>query len=588
MWRSDYPESANPLRFFLFASRPHWKPACIAITAVVVGSTLFTTVSYIFKYITNAVAALGQGGSFEDLYLGCAAYVFVLLVGQIAIRVSGFSGALWATGARATARYSLTAYITLHSRAYFSDRFAGSIGNKVSHAGSGARSMVEHILWQFLELAVSIVVSFVIAYFANPIIAWIFLLWVTVSFAVNAYFAKKRVPLSSRAQKIETQINGATVDLFSNITTMQEYARRLFEIERLKSMTENRRLAGLRNWHYGEWVLVLNGVLQAVFGGAMAFAAVYFASIGALSLGDIILVLTIIFRIEGLLLFLGSHLNSFAETWGEVQDSLEEILEPHQIPDAEHASELKVDDASIVLKNVDFSFGEHAVFENLSLNIPSGQRVGLVGRSGAGKSTLVRLLLHHHDIQAGSIEIGGTDIARVTQESLRKTVAVVPQEPLLFHRSIRENISYGKPDAKEEEIVRAATLAHAHDFIERLPQGYAALVGERGVKLSGGERQRIAIARAILKNSPILLMDEATSALDSESEVQIQAALHALMEGKTVIAIAHRLSTLREMDRIIVMDRGKIIEEGKHEELVARKGTYAELWSHQAGGFLQD
>ncbi|MFA7310158.1 MAG: ATP-binding cassette domain-containing protein, partial [Candidatus Paceibacterota bacterium] len=344
----------------------------------------------------------------------------------------------------------------------------------------------------------------------------------------------------------------------------------------------------LRNWRYGEWVLVLNGVLQAVFGGSMAFAAVYLASTGALSVGDIVLVLTIIFRIEGLLLFLGSHLNGFAETWGEIQESLEEILEPHQIPDKEGAIDLKMDNAAIDIEDLTFTFEAQPVFRDLSLHIPSGQRVGLVGRSGAGKTTLVRLLLHHHDIQRGSIKISGANIANVTQDSLREALAVVPQEPLLFHRSVRENISYGKPDATDEEIIRAAQLAQAHDFILRLPKGYEALVGERGIKLSGGERQRIAIARAILKNSPILLMDEATSALDSESEVQIQAALHALMEGKTVIAIAHRLSTLRQMDRIIVLERGAIVEEGTHEQLVAKGGLYAELWNHQAGGFIKD
>ncbi len=214
--------------------------------------------------------------------------------------------------------------------------------------------------------------------------------------------------------------------------------------------------------------------------------------------------------------------------------------------------------------------------------------MGLVGKSGAGKTTLVMLLLRHYDVDAGSIVIDNTDIGGVTQDSLRQTIAVVPQESLLFHRSIKENIAYGKPDATDKEIIRAARLAHAHEFIQKLSRGYDSLVGERGIKLSGGERQRVAIARAILKNAPVLVLDEATSSLDSESELAIQVALQALMKGKTVIAIAHRLSTLHAMDRIIFLDGGKIAEDGTHDELLKRGGIYADLWAHQAGGFLQD
>jgi ABC-type multidrug transport system fused ATPase/permease subunit len=234
-----------------------------------------------------------------------------------------------------------------------------------------------------------------------------------------------------------------------------------------------------------------------------------------------------------------------------------------------------------------FDYQDNKVFQQLNLTIAAGQRLGLVGPSGAGKSTFVSLLLRQYDIESGSIEIDGQNIAEVTQDSLRAAIAVVPQEPALFHRTIRENIAYGKPDATDEEIIEVAKKAYAHDFITSLPLGYDTLVGERGVKLSGGQKQRIAIARAMLKNAPILILDEATSALDSESEVEIQKALHILMVGKTVIAIAHRLSTLREMDRIIVLENGAIAEDGTHDTLLTYGGTYARLWAHQAGGFLE-
>jgi ATP-binding cassette subfamily B multidrug efflux pump len=311
---------------------------------------------------------------------------------------------------------------------------------------------------------------------------------------------------------------------------------------------------------------------------------------GAATAGDIVLIISLVGGLGYRMEELGREINDFAETYGEISEGLEDIINPHDIEDKPGAEPLHVAAASVSFENVSFIYKEgiSQVMQDFSLEIPAGQKVGLVGRSGAGKSTLVRLLLRHYELASGEIKIGSTNIAKVTQDSLRETIGVVPQEPLLFHRTIRENIAYGKLDATDAEIVRAATLAQADGFIERLPQKYETMVGERGVKLSGGERQRIALARAILKPSKVLLLDEATSALDSESEAAIQKALHVLMEGKTVIAIAHRLSTLREMDRLLVLDKGKIIEDGTHDELIKKGGLYAELWSHQSGGYIQD
>jgi len=556
MWRDDLPMTKNPFRFFLFSSKPHWRAAVFAIIFASLGNIASASVSYIFKIIANAAAAISQGGSYEALLWACASAIILLGFAKAFWRISGFAGARWATGAQATSRYALTAYVTLHSRAYFSDRFAGSIMNKIRHAASGMREVVDVFLWEFLELGVNAAVSFVIAYFTNPMVAWIFFIWIVVIIGANMYLGYRRVPLAVRAHDLETSLNGMTVDLLTNVSAMQEFARREFEIERLKGTIEDRRIAHLKSWYFGEWTRILNSVLLVIFGGAMVYTTVSLTQAGLVSFGDIILVITIIFRIEGLLQSLGSNFNKFAETWGEIQESLEEIVSPHEIPDHTDASKLIVSEATIDFNGATFRYGDVPVFTDLMLHIPAGQRVGLVGRSGAGKSTFIRLLLHHHDLNAGTITIGGIDIATVTQESLRNAISVVPQEPLLFHRTIRENIAYGNPGASEAEVVEAARLAQAHEFIGRLSQGYDALVGERGVKLSGGERQRIAIARAILKNAPILLLDEATSSLDSESEVEIQKALHTLMKGKTVIAIAHRLSTLREMDRIIVLERG--------------------------------
>ena len=590
LWRDDLPRTLNPIRLFLFSSKPYLWSAVTALAAVLCAGILSSSVPVIFKLITNASAALLQGGSFDALWFPVGIYVFVTFFDELLWRVSGFSGSYWATGARLTARHALTSYVTLHSRAYFSDRFAGSVANKINHAASGMRELVEFTLWKVGEFVITICASLIIAFYTNVMIGSLFLTWIILVVILNAYFGKKRTPIAKRAQAIETELNGATVDLLSNVNAMQEYARRTFEIKRLQEISLRRRSVGMENWHYGERLLTMNGVFQTIFGMSMVYVAISLARVGVISIGDIVLVLTMIFRTRDQMMFIGSHIHHLSELWGEVTDSLEEIMTPHEIIDASTAQKLVVSDGALVFEAVTFQYagGGDAVLNNFSLSLTPHEKIGVVGKSGTGKSTLVKLLLRHYDIDSGVIRIDGQNIAEVQQESLRDAVSLVPQEALLFHRTLRENIAYGKPDATGKDIEEAARMAFAHDFIMRLPKGYETMVGERGIKLSGGERQRIAIARAILKNSPILVLDEATASLDSESELAIQKALHSLMEGKTVIAIAHRLSTLREMDRIVVIDGGVIAEEGTHDSLIAEGGIYSELWKHQAGGFLQD
>lgn len=287
----------------------------------------------------------------------------------------------------------------------------------------------------------------------------------------------------------------------------------------------------------------------------------------------------------------GSMIRNIEEAFLQADSMTEIIMQNQEIVDAPHAKALRVTKGEISLNNILFSYSDaknEKVFDRLTLHIPAGQKIGIVGPSGGGKSTLTRLLLRFDDVTEGAIKIDGQDIKKVTQTSLRRSISYVPQEPLLFHRSIGENIAYGKPNASTKEIRHAAKLAYADEFIDKLPLGYDTIVGERGVKLSGGQRQRIAIARAILKDAPVLILDEATSALDSESEVYIQKALAKLMTGRTTIVIAHRLSTIQKMDRVIVLDNGAIIEDGTHQKLLAAKKTYAKLWNHQSGGFIDD
>jgi ATP-binding cassette subfamily B protein len=295
--------------------------------------------------------------------------------------------------------------------------------------------------------------------------------------------------------------------------------------------------------------------------------------------------------VEQLFSFSNNSLRNYNRVVGDATDLVKTLSQEPEIKDPEQPEPSRMGRGDIMFDSVTFAHdgADDAVFKNLQLHLKPGEKIGLVGHSGSGKSTFTRLLLRFSDVLSGRVLIDGQDISKVTQADLHRQIAYVPQEPLLFHRTIRENIAYGDLDASDEAVEAAARMASAHDFIMALPQGYDTLVGERGVKLSGGQRQRVAIARAMLKNAPVLVLDEATSALDSESEVLIQAALWKLMEGRTAIVIAHRLSTIQKMDRIVVLDNGKIVEEGSHKELIAKQnGTYAKLWAHQSGGFMDD
>ncbi|MEK7649488.1 MAG: ABC transporter ATP-binding protein [Patescibacteria group bacterium] len=584
LWPDNVPKSTSPLRFLWASSQPYRGWMIAAVIMVTLASVTSMAIPYAFKTIVDAAAR----ASYDELTWAVIAYVGISFGSNLLYRASGLTGMRWITGVRASSRYMLTSYVTRHSHQYFADRFAGALSSKIIHAANGAKDIADQFLWSFFGFVVSMIAGFVIVFRVNPTVAYIFLAWITVITPLNIVLSRKRVPISAATQKAETALGGATVDMLTNMAAVEEYTHHSFELERIKKFIIDRRATGLRNWTYGEFVLTINNFLQAVFIGGMILSVIALARLGSITPGDIILILTVVVFMEDRLTFIGSKFNSFADTWGTVEESLADIILEHTVTDKSDAKDLAIRKGEIVFDDISFDYGGAHVFEKLSFIIPAGQKVGLVGRSGAGKSTLVKLLLRHYDLHSGAINIDGINISDITKESLRRAIAIVPQEPMLFHRSIRHNIEYGKDDATMEEVERAARQAEAHEFIGAIPQGYEALVGERGVKLSGGQRQRVAIARVFVKDAPILLLDEATSSLDSESEVAVQKALLNLMKGRTVIAIAHRLSTLRAMDRLIVLDQGKIVEDGTHDQLVKKKGLYAALWEHQAGGFLPE
>ncbi|MCA9355692.1 ABC transporter ATP-binding protein [Candidatus Kaiserbacteria bacterium] len=575
---------STPFRYFWFVTKP-FKWWALAVTMVVIIAAVFNQSSaYFFRLIVDAVEADDPVKALRYALL----YPVAVLIIQLMFRGSGLLGRQWVTNASKYSYDRLTEYLLGHSHGYFIDRFAGSLMSKMQNVNNAVSNLIPDMLWQHLTALVSFIVTiiFLIVVDINAALTFAFLIATLVLY--NRYAAPTKVKYSRENAAANTALRAGLIDTITNVQAVRQYSRNKLEAERIFNLSTQLKNIFDKNWGYSVRIMFWNGIILFVFSLVMFWFLVYGWQNGKTSTGEVVLILALYSQIAGTLIFIGRAFNNAAEMVGEMREGLEEILLPYEIIDTPNAQPLLADQAQIDWKGVGFEFSGNAVFKDFDLHIPSGQRLGLVGQSGAGKTTFVSLLLRQHDISAGSIEIDGQDIALVTQDSLRQAIAVVPQEPALFHRSIRENILYGNPNATEAEMLEVAKKAQAHDFISELPDGYETLVGERGVKLSGGQKQRVAIARAMLKDAPILVLDEATSALDSESEVAIQKALESLMEGRTVIAIAHRLSTLRKMDRIIVMENGRIIEDGNHEELSRSGGVYEKLWNHQAGGFMPD
>lgn len=589
-WSVDIRNAKSPLKFIIEVSKPYKAYAFSILLFVTLGSAIGAIEPIIYKNIVDAITEVGSTGSYREIFIWAGVYILAMSGGMLFGRLNNYLAAFWIGGVRLSGRYALTTYLMKHSHTYFENRFAGSTANKISHAAEGAKNVLQDVAFGAWPFVVGMVVSLGVAFHAGVWTGCIFLLWLLIAIPINYYLSKGKAECAVAAQASETILRGSAVDVVSNIRAVQEYARGGFELSLMKGLIQKRFDAGFRNWMYSQRIAIINSVLQVFFVGMMLVTITYLAYLGKVTPGTIILVFALATFVGERVFYLSNQMANLSEHWGEIREGLADILNDHEVPDVKGAQRLLLSEGKINFVSAEFSYHEgESVIRDFNLEIPAGQKVGLVGRSGAGKTTLIKLLLRHYDLTGGGIEIDGQNISSVTQDSLRGSISVVPQEPLLFHRTIGENIGYGKEGATDGEIREAAKLAQAHDFILSLPQAYDTLVGERGVKLSGGQRQRVAIARALLKPSKILVLDEATSSLDSESEGDIQKGLESLMVGKTVIAIAHRLSTLRAMDRILVLENGVVIEDGSHDKLVKKKdGVYAGMWKHQSGGYLKD
>lgn len=514
--------------------------------------------------------------------------VCLWLTVELGFRLGGFLMAKALPKMEASVRMSLFDYVQRHSYQYFSNNFTGSLANKINDLPPSLSRMVHLVMPLFVPVAVAIVFGIILFTWVQPLFGAILTLWVCLHLGISFYYAKRCDQLSHYHAEARSKLAGKIVDSLSNYLNAKLFARYRYERDYVeKYQLEEQKLNERSQWFIELTKIPLGIVGFLITGLGMIGLTIYYWQQSMITNGEVIFILNATSNISIMAWIAGLELPNFYKEIGVSKQALSLIDEPHGIKDAPDAKPLVVTKGEIVFDQVTFHYTPgHALFKDKSLTIQSGEKVGLVGFSGSGKTSFINLILRHYDVESGRILIDGQDIAKVTLDSLRQAIAMIPQEPVLFHRTLLENIQYGNLAATKEQVIDAAKRAHCDEFIAKLPEGYNTLVGERGLKLSGGQRQRIAIARAILKNAPILILDEATSALDSLTEKLIQEGLQDLVHGRTAIVIAHRLSTIAHMDRILVFENGEVLEEGSHEELLLQNGRYAEMWQMQAGGFL--
>jgi ATP-binding cassette subfamily B protein len=595
--RAATEEESTPVRdlardpwafLWRFVSRDFLGRYAAMTLAVVLAQGFETLQPYALKRLVNALAgasaAPAADAGFWFLLLMALWFASVLL-----FRLYEAIDIYAAPYLRERVQNALFGYLLGHSPRYFQETFAGKLGQQIKEAGRTCLGLLSLITFDLGKLAVMLAVAMALLAAENAALAGLLALWAAVYVGASAGLARRCIRLSKSFSDAVSTSAGKLIDSIANADTVRSFANWRHERAVLGGFLgeERRRSVRLR------WFLTLIKIFQAVAVLAMLGGLVLFSLgetlAGRMDIGAFVLVFTLTGMIGLNVWNLSSRMIDFFEVTGTLSEAIQLVTRPHEIVDRAGARPLRVTGGAISFRGVAYRHPDGLpLFDGFDLDIAAGEKVALVGPSGSGKSTLVKLLRRHFEPHAGRILIDGRDIAEATWDSVNEAIAEVPQSPGIFHRPVGDNIRYGRLAAGDSEVAAAAKRAHCHEFIAGRPKGYGTIVGEQGIKLSGGERQRVAIARALLKDAPILVLDEATSSLDSESEHYIQEALWELMRGRTVIAVAHRLSTIRRMDRILCLRQGRIVEQGSHQELVAKGGAYARLWARQAGGFIAE
>jgi ATP-binding cassette, subfamily B, bacterial len=544
------------------------------------------------KLITDELVIIHQNGAVDWVRMGlllALGFSLWLLADMGDIAANIISGRRLAA-MRADIRLFVLHDLYKQSQQFFHDRFTGSISTSLRDLSETTSDILNEVVYQILPAFLPFFVLGIMFFDMYPGYIALMGVWMVLQVTL-VYLTKQKAQQKSREYgDHRSELYGKLIDSVTNYLSVSSFTAHTMEHERI-SKAENvviDKRADVVN--YTQYIYLATATLEVVFVfGGFVLMYLYLFIHGRATVGDFMFMMMGIYGLMSVVKQISNRVFWLYEQIGIGQEAIEKIIVPHQIQDAENAAQLEVKDAVVSIQDLNFQYlKDKPVLKNVNFTIENGQKVGLVGYSGAGKTTFVSLLMRFYDITSGSITIDGQDIRNVTQESLRRAIALIPQDTTLFHRSLMENIRIARPEATDEEIFEAARLAGAHEFIMNQAKQYDTLVGERGIKLSGGQRQRIAIARAFLKAAPILILDEATSALDSVTEQGIQDALNKVMAGRTTIVIAHRLSTLRLMDRIMVFDQGEVIEDGSHEQLLASGGKYAQMWAMQAGGFMPE